>query len=71
MASGHQRSDGRANQSQYLKTRAKKLEEQLPDQSSESPGVLGGVRIYINGYLDGTTDIEMKRIVALAGGDIL
>lgn len=29
------------------------------------------VRIYINGYLEGTTDIEMKRIVTIAGGQIM
>ena len=33
--------------------------------------VLKGVRVYINGYLRNTTDIEMKRIVALAGGQVL
>ena len=27
--------------------------------------------VYINGYLADTTDIEMKRIVTLAGGQIL
>ena len=70
MATGHQRSDGRANQSQYLKSRVKKLEDQLPEQVPDSSGVLSGVHVYIDGYLDGTTDIEMKRIVALAGGKI-
>ena len=71
MATGHQRSDGRAHQTQYFKDRSKKLEDQLPQSASESPGVLHGVRVYINGYLDNTTDIEMKRIVTLAGGEIL
>ncbi|KAJ8521960.1 hypothetical protein ONZ45_g1373 [Pleurotus djamor] len=33
--------------------------------------VLQGVRVYINGYLRNTTDIEMKRIVIGAGGSIL
>ncbi|KAJ8496129.1 hypothetical protein ONZ45_g12572 [Pleurotus djamor] len=33
--------------------------------------VLKGVRVYINGYLRNTTDIEMKRIVIGAGGSIL
>lgn len=30
-----------------------------------------GVRVYINGYLRDTTDIEMKRTVTLAGGQVL
>ena len=33
--------------------------------------VMTGVRVYINGYLSDTTDIEMKRTVTLAGGQIL
>lgn len=33
--------------------------------------VMEGVRVYINGYLCDTTDIEMKRTVALAGGQVL
>ena len=71
MATGHQRSDGRANQTQYLKSRSKKLEEQLSDRGSGSAGILQGVRVYIDGYIDNTTDIEMKRIVSLAGGTVM
>jgi hypothetical protein len=33
--------------------------------------VMQGVRVYINGYLCDTTDIEMKRTVTLAGGQVL
>ena len=33
--------------------------------------VMEGVRVYINGYLCDTTDIEMKRTVTLAGGQVL
>ena len=33
--------------------------------------VMQGVRVYINGYLSDTTDIEMKRTVTLAGGQVL
>jgi hypothetical protein len=33
--------------------------------------VLSNTRIYINGYLRGTTDIEMKRVIAEAGGQVL
>lgn len=71
MATGHQRSDGRGNQRPYLDARRKKLSDQRPEQeSSTGANVLHGVRIYIGGYLDNSTDIEMKRIVALAGGQI-
>ena len=52
----------------YLEVRAKKLAEQLPQESTSQ--VLRNVRVYINGYLEDTTDIEMKRIVTLAGGQI-
>lgn len=71
-ATGHQRSEGRLNQKLYLDSRGKKLRDQLPKQSSSAEAkVFIGVRIYINGYLEDTTDIEMKRIVTLAGGKIL
>lgn len=52
----------------YVKERSVKLKEQLPQVGT---GILKGVRVWIDGYLDDTTDIEMKRIVKLAGGEIL
>ena len=67
-ATGHQRSDGRGPRMSYLEVRAKKLEKQLPQEASSQ--VLSNVRVYINGYLEDTTDIEMKRIVVLAGGQV-
>ena len=67
-ATGHQRSDGHGPRTPYVKARIRKLANQLPESSSH---VLHNVRIYINGYLDNTTDIEMKRIVTLAGGQVL
>lgn len=70
-ATGHQRSEGRGPHKSYLEVRAKKLAEQLPEKPSEGAQVLRNVRIYINGYLENTTDIEMKRVVALAGGQVL
>ncbi|KAH9853606.1 hypothetical protein C2E23DRAFT_728241 [Lenzites betulinus] len=70
-ATGHQRSEGRGPHKSYLDVRAKKLAEQLPEKPTEGAQVLRNVRIYINGYLENTTDIEMKRIVALAGGQVL
>ena len=70
MATGHQRSDGRVKQAPYLAARSKKLEEQKP-AIVEPAGVLRGVRVYIDGYISNTTDIEMKRFVTLAGGEAL
>lgn len=67
-ATGHQRGEGRGPQQPYVKARFRKLAAQLPEKSTE---VLRNVRIYINGYLDNTTDIEMKRIVSLAGGQVM
>ncbi|KAI0750656.1 hypothetical protein C8Q80DRAFT_522679 [Daedaleopsis nitida] len=67
-ATGHQRSEGRGPQQPYIKARHRKLAVQLPEKESQ---VLRGVKVYINGYLDNTTDIEMKRIVTLAGGQVL
>ncbi|KAI0921760.1 hypothetical protein AcW1_004354 [Taiwanofungus camphoratus] len=70
-ATGHQRSDRRVNQKSYWESRSEKLVQQLPDKpSGPEAAVLHNVRVYINGYLDGTTDIEMKRIVTLAGGQV-
>jgi len=42
--------------------------EELPNTKKL---VMEGVRVYINGYLCDTTDIEMKRTVTLAGGQVL
>lgn len=41
------------------------------DVDSSQKRVLENVRVYINGFLRDTTDIEMKRDVTLAGGVIL
>ena len=69
---GHQRSEGRGNHKPYLEDRSKKLAEQLPAHSCPpETNVLRGVRAYIDGYLVNSTDIEMKRIVKLAGGDVM
>ena len=61
------------NQKLYLESRSRKLQDQLPkrDMSEPKRKILNGVRAYIDGYLEDTTDIEMKRIVTLAGGKIL
>ncbi|OSC96809.1 hypothetical protein PYCCODRAFT_1440773 [Trametes coccinea BRFM310] len=70
-ATGHQRGEGRGPGKSYWDARTKKLAEQLPEKPTEGVQVLRNVRIYINGYLENTTDIEMKRIVTLAGGQML
>jgi len=64
--SGHQRAET-ANPRQYSKFRNQKLLEQ---QSEAMAGILKHVTVYINGFLSGTTDIEMKRTVTKAGGKI-
>ncbi|KAI0030715.1 hypothetical protein K488DRAFT_53660, partial [Vararia minispora EC-137] len=66
-ATGHQVRDYKAARKPHFEERKKKLEEQATEKTS---GILKGVRVYIDGYLRGTTDIEMKRIVAGAGGEI-
>ncbi|EMD40821.1 hypothetical protein CERSUDRAFT_103204 [Gelatoporia subvermispora B] len=71
-ATGHQRGEGRCNQTAYWENRGKKLEDQLPVPSAgPEANILKNVAIYIDGYLDDTTDIEMRRVVTLAGGRIL
>lgn len=64
----------------YLNERSEKLDVQKQENARNlrpvkreelakgKDSVLRGVRVYIDGYLAGTTDIEMKRIVAGAGG---
>ena len=71
-AAGHQRGErrGRGDGKQYFEDRNKKLHLQR-NQEQSSSGVLRNIRVYIGGYLSGTTDIEMKRIIALAGGTTL
>ncbi|KAL0067572.1 hypothetical protein AAF712_005287 [Marasmius tenuissimus] len=72
MAGGHQHSEGRHRT--YNEERTRKLAEQAEVAKSTSGSgsqVLRGVKVYINGFLAGTTDIEMKRIVLEAGGVVL
>jgi len=71
LASGHQRSERRSGvKTDYLEERTRKLTDQREELAPEAM-VLDGVRVYINGYLSDTTDIEMKRIVTQAGGKIV
>ncbi|GJJ07491.1 hypothetical protein Clacol_001693 [Clathrus columnatus] len=66
---GHQLSDGRIP-TVVIKSRTKKLREQRIEKGRNECGILAGTRIYIGGYLAGTTDLEMKRLVILEGGEI-
>jgi hypothetical protein len=69
-ATGHERAEEKTNRRAYLQHRSQKLARQIPTESDQKK-VLENVRVYINGYLRDTTDIEMKRTVTLAGGVIL
>lgn len=70
---GHQVADGRGRRREYFEDRKEKLVQQKEEmQCAESEvKLLNEVRVYINGFLSDTTDIEMKRIVTLAGGRIM
>lgn len=68
LATGHQKPEGSSHRRAYAKERNAKLKDQR-DETITS--VLSNTRIYINGYLRGTTDIEMKRVITEAGGQIL
>ncbi|KAI9512247.1 hypothetical protein F5148DRAFT_59582 [Russula earlei] len=65
---GHQRSDGRGQRQGYVRMRNQKLKQQ---RETVVLGVLNNTRVYVNGYLRDTTDIEMKRIITEAGGQAL
>ncbi|THH15376.1 hypothetical protein EW146_g5090 [Bondarzewia mesenterica] len=65
---GHQRAERHGSARRYFESRRQKLENQSAPQEST---VLSNARVYINGYLRDTTDIEMKRIVVQAGGRVL
>jgi hypothetical protein len=67
---GHQRGGG-SRRKEYYKHHNSKLSDQRSERKETETKVLHGVRLYINGYLNDTTDIEMKRIVTMAGGQIL
>ncbi|KAF8161158.1 BRCT domain-containing protein [Crassisporium funariophilum] len=71
-ATGHQISEERKNQRLYMNERKAKLSVQRESiRSSSELEILKGCRIYINGYLESTTDIELKRLVFQAGGQIV
>lgn len=59
------------NRRLYIRDRERKLTDQKEKCSGTSGLVLQHARIYIDGYLEGTTDIEIKRLIALGGGHVL
>jgi len=69
-ATGHQVGDSKRQQGLYIEDRKRKLAAQEAEDQPQT-GVLSNVRIYINGYLENITDIEMKRIIARAGGQVV
>lgn len=69
-STGHEISEGRKDRKLYSEDRKRKLGIQQTDTNSNIQ-VLKNVRIYINGFLEDTTDIEMKKVVIGAGGQIL
>lgn len=70
MTGGHERSERRGRRPEYLEERKIKLDKQTSERGQDSR-VLDGTKVYINGYLNGTTDIEMKRILSLGGATVL
>lgn len=72
-STGHQVSEGRrGGQRLWSEDREHKLARQREaNSSSNMPQIFHNVRVYINGFLDNTTDIEMKRIIMQCGGQIV
>ncbi|KAH6915315.1 hypothetical protein BKA70DRAFT_1557609 [Coprinopsis sp. MPI-PUGE-AT-0042] len=72
-STGHQRAEERYSRREYLSIREPKLKLQRANSSKdmEAPQIFRNVRVYINGYLEATTDIEIKRIVAEGGGSVV
>jgi hypothetical protein len=68
LTTGHQRPEGRSQRQGYVRHSNQKLKDQREEKVL---GALCDTRIYINGYLRDTTDIEMKRIITEAGGQAL
>ncbi|KAI9466908.1 hypothetical protein BJY52DRAFT_1235166 [Lactarius psammicola] len=68
LATGHQKPDGPSHRRAHVKERNAKLMDQREEAMSS---VLSNTSVYINGYLLGTTDIEMKRVITEAGGQVL
>ncbi|KDR83601.1 hypothetical protein GALMADRAFT_235869 [Galerina marginata CBS 339.88] len=71
-ATGHQVAEGRRNEIAHTADRVVKLQRQQEDiKADPGGGVLKDTKIYINGYLESTTDIEIKGLVSQAGGQVV
>ncbi|KAJ7276544.1 hypothetical protein B0H12DRAFT_1085889 [Mycena haematopus] len=73
-STGHQVSEGSGNRRSYLERSAQKIGVQRAAAKETGPQqsqVLVNVKCYISGYLENTTDMEMKRIIISAGGKVL
>ncbi|KAJ3548470.1 hypothetical protein NMY22_g1255 [Coprinellus aureogranulatus] len=73
-STGHQMTEDTMSRKRYFKERSEALHnQQKPSAPSAAPtaGIFRNTRIYINGYLEGTTDIEIKRLVIEGGGKVL
>ncbi|KAH9482385.1 DNA repair protein REV1 [Psilocybe cubensis] len=71
-STGHQVSEGRRHHVGYTASRTKKLQAQRDNEKAGTEvGVLKNTRIYIGGYLENSTDIEMKRLIVQAGGEVV
>ncbi|PPR07200.1 hypothetical protein CVT26_012633 [Gymnopilus dilepis] len=68
-STGHQVSEGR-RKTVHSEDRRSKLHAQQ-GQASKEAGVLKNTKIYVNGYLESTTDIEIKRLITQAGGTVM
>jgi hypothetical protein len=55
----------------YVEDRERKLADQREKCSDPRGLILRYARIYIDGYLEGKTDIEIKRLITLGGGRIM
>lgn len=70
-ATGHEVNE-KAHHPSYEIARRAKLKAQEQDAATHAPDgrtrTLFGTRIYCDGYLEGATDTEVKRIVATHGG---
>jgi hypothetical protein len=70
-STGHE-VNGKARHPSYEVFRKMKLKDQEQDAARHTPGgkttTLFGAKIYCDGYLEGATDTEVKRLVAAHGG---
>ncbi|KAF9057697.1 BRCT domain-containing protein [Panaeolus papilionaceus] len=72
-ATGHQIWERRKTEATTVIDREKQLSAQRPAPKAV-PGfrmALSGAKIYVNGYIEGSTDTELKRAALSAGGQIV